>query len=119
MRKAPRVDDFAKRNDAVFAQAVITVHHHAIFEDPLDKTAVRETADRWNDVYEVSAGLITLRNLADRELDRLRSTQAGLHGLGKSGLRQAIALLDALTTATHHPIYNFYQRHSIEGVQGG
>jgi hypothetical protein len=112
IKKALPVDDFAKVDAATFARAVIAVHDSQIFDDPLDKAVLRKAADRWDKVYEVSAGLITLRNLADRELDRLGGEKDGLHSLGKSGLRQAIALLDALTTGTHHAIYDF-----ISGIQ--
>jgi hypothetical protein len=112
MKKAPHANDFAKYDDATFARAVITVHNNKIFDDPLDAAVLRKTADRWNKVYEVAAGLIALRNLAEQELDRLRSKQDGLRGLGTSGLRQAIGLLDALATGKRHPIYDL-----VSGIQ--
>jgi hypothetical protein len=112
MKKAPHADDFAKVDDATFARAVITCHDNQIFNDPIDEAVLRKTAGRWNKVYEVAAGLITLRNLADQELDRLRSKKDGLRALGKSGLRQAIGLLDALATGQRHPIYDL-----VKGIQ--
>jgi len=114
MKKVPLADetDFAKCDDAAFARAVITVHDNEIFDDPLNEAILIETRDRWGDVYEVAVGLITLRNLADRELDRLRSKKDGLQRLGKSGLRQAIAIVDALATGRRHPVYDL-----IKGIQ--
>jgi hypothetical protein len=112
MKKAPHVDDFAKHDDAMFARAVITFHDSQIFDDPIDEAVLRKTADRWDKIYEVGAGLIALRNLADQELDRLRIEKDGLHRLGKSGLRQAIGLLDALTTGRRHAIYDL-----VKGIQ--
>jgi len=112
MKKARHVDYFTKYDDAIFARAVITFHDSQIFDDPIDETVLRKTADHWNRIYEVGAGLIALRNLAERELDRLRSEKDGLHRLGKSGLRQAIGLLDALTTGRRHPIYDL-----VRGIQ--
>jgi hypothetical protein len=81
-------DSFAKFDDAVFAKAVTSYHDNQVFGDtPLDEAALRKTAHRWREVYEAAAGLIALRNLADREVDRLR--RDGLHRHDKSGLRQA------------------------------
>ena len=110
--KKPHVDDFTKYDDAIFARAVIAIHDNQIFRDAINEAVLRKTVNRWKDIYEVAAGLITLRNLADQELDRLRSEKDGLHRLGKSGLRQAIGLLDALTTGTRHPIFDF-----VKGIQ--
>jgi hypothetical protein len=112
MKKTRHADDFAKHDDANFARAVITIHDNQIFNDPIDEAVLRKTANHWNNIYEVVAGLITLRNLADQELDRLRTEKDGLHRLGKSGLRQAIGLLDALATGKRHPIYDL-----VKGIQ--
>jgi hypothetical protein len=112
MKKAPHADDFAKYDDATFARAVIGIHDNQIFRDAIDEAVLRKTINRWKDIYEVAAGLITLRNLADRELDRLRAEKSGLNKLGKSGLRQAIGLLDALATGTRHPIFDL-----VKGIQ--
>jgi hypothetical protein len=97
---------FIKREDAAFAQAVITIHDRKLFGDPLNDAVLRETLGRWNDVHKTATALIMLRKLADREPDRVLSKKDGLHQLGKSGLREAIALLDALATGTRHPIYD-------------
>lgn len=98
---------------ADFAQAVINLHNHKVFGDPLNKRLFAETKEQWGDEYEeVAIGLSTLRILADRELDRLLKKPAGLSRLQASGLRQAIASLDALGTGKRHPIFDH-----VAGVQ--
>jgi hypothetical protein len=104
----------AKRDLADFARAVINLHDHKIFDEPLNKRLFTKPTKRWGDVYQVAIGLSTLRTLADRELKRLRKKPRGLLSLRESGLRQAIALLDALATGKRHPIYDH-----IAGVQSG
>jgi hypothetical protein len=46
-----------------------------------------------------------LQRLVDQELTRVLAAE-GLPAAGKSGLREAIALLDALATGTRHPVFD-------------
>jgi hypothetical protein len=103
MKKRPR-DDFAKRELAAFAEAVINLHNHKAFQAPL-KTPIHETRNRWSEVFLVANGLVTLRNLAEKELSTLLNRDDGLMALGSSGLRESLAILDALSTGTRHPIF--------------
>jgi hypothetical protein len=97
--------DFNKAELAKFTKAVVALHDHRIYGEPPNRELLLEVEHRQNEVKHVAVGLITLRQLADRELDRLLATEDGLHRLGRTGLRQAIALLDALTTGNAHPVH--------------
>jgi hypothetical protein len=107
-------DTFDKHELANFARAVINIHDHKVFQTPIDKTLQDETRDQWNEVYAVAIGLAVLRNLADDELHQLLSKKDGRSRLGRSGLRQAIALLDALTTGKRHAVFDL-----TKGIQFG
>jgi hypothetical protein len=110
-RSAPTEDaDFDKRQFSDFARAVINFYDHKLSGEPLDETLHAATRDRWNEVYSVATGLLTLRKLADREYKALG--KRALSEKGSTGLPEAFAMLDALTTGTSHPVFTL-----IAGLQ--
>jgi hypothetical protein len=97
-------DFFDKQAQAEFASAVIELFKYSLGQSQ-SHDQLNELGDRWPDVYKVGIGLAVLQALADRQLDELLSTK-GLMALRESRLREAIALLDALTTGKRHPIFD-------------
>jgi hypothetical protein len=93
-----------KKELAAFANAVIDFHDHHAFGDPLDQKTQIAARKRWHEVFHVANGLIALRQLANQELDSIRRDQ--LKRLGESGVRDALSLLDALTTGRRQAVFD-------------
>ena len=102
-------DFFDKHEQADFAGAVIQLFKLSVSGEAVDRYCLG--GDNWPAIYKVGAALAVLQKLADRELEQLVSTK-GLLAVRESGLREAIALLDALTTGTRHPIFEH-----VEGLR--
>jgi hypothetical protein len=104
-------DFFDKQARAEFAGVVIDLFKHSLSGHAPNNDRPNDLGDRWPAIYKVGVGLAVLQKLADTEFDHLVSTK-GLLALRESGLREAIALLDALTTGTRHPIFDH-----VEGLR--
>jgi hypothetical protein len=106
--KSPKPDHIAKQEKADFATAVIAVYHANIAGTAIDPRLASSMKEQWPEVCRVGFGLAALRQAVDRRFQEAAPEEM------QEGLREALAIVGALTTGAAHPFWTF-----VEGMKSG
>ena len=104
-RRRPRraLDHIAKQEKADFATAVIAVYRARITGAPVDPLLASSMKEKWPDVCRTGFGLAAIRQALDQQFKKIAPEEM------QEGPREALAIIDALTTGAAHPIWNFLE----------
>ena len=100
-RRAP--DHLAKQEKADLATAVIAIYTARITGAPVDPLLASSMKEKWPNVCRIGFGLAAIRQALDQQFKKIAPEEM------QEGPREALAIIDALTTGAAHPIWNFLE----------
>lgn len=103
-------DEFTKEEKAKFATEVIELYQAAT-----EGSALKQQRNN-SDVRRAAFGLVALKQLVDREMLRFRSDPERLN---ETGILEAAAIIDALTTGREHPVWQHIKAMQSEKYRRG
>jgi hypothetical protein len=106
--KRRKPDHITKQDEANFAAAVKAVYRAKLTGAPIDPQLAPSMKERWPDVCRVAYGFVATRQAIDRRFKEAVAEEM------QEGLREALAMHDAMTTGAAHPFWAF-----MEGMRTG
>jgi hypothetical protein len=101
--KARKPDRIAKQEEADFASAVIEVYRARFNDTTIDPRLASVNKEQWSDVCRVGFGLAAIRQAIDQRFKTMDPEEM------QEGPREALAIVDALTSGRAHPIWSFLE----------